>query len=161
MKTLILPEVIDLWRNTLCACAEAAEFGDMLICDLKSRQCLRKRFAIVLRICPRAWNSAHVDDDADLRSSEQVDKFADRARGMTDGEASSWPLCFRIRVGPSAEAPQHPSLVQRYVVGLVALDLVLRLIRRSAMNVAFIIDGPLMHFDDFPRTRPASEFQLT
>src|SRR3984885_13814684 len=38
VKTLILPEGIDLWRNILCAGAEAAEFGDMLICDLKPRQ---------------------------------------------------------------------------------------------------------------------------
>jgi hypothetical protein len=38
VETLILPEGIDVRRNTLCAWAEAAEFGDMLICDLKSRQ---------------------------------------------------------------------------------------------------------------------------
>ena len=38
VKTLILPEGIDVRRNILCTCAEAAEFGDMLICDLKSRQ---------------------------------------------------------------------------------------------------------------------------
>src|SRR5229473_1118851 len=38
VKTLILPESIDVRRNILCTCAEAAEFGDMLICDLKSRQ---------------------------------------------------------------------------------------------------------------------------
>lgn len=38
VKTLILPEGIDLRRNILCACAEASEFGDMLICDLKCRQ---------------------------------------------------------------------------------------------------------------------------
>ncbi len=38
VKTPILPESIDVMRNILCTCAEAAEFGDMLICDLKSRQ---------------------------------------------------------------------------------------------------------------------------
>jgi len=71
-------------------------------------------------------------------------------------------LCFRIRAGPSAEAPQHPGLVQGDVIGLVALDFILRIIRRSTVNVAFIIDGSFMHFDDFFRAHvPASEFQLT
>ena len=37
VKTLILLEGIDVRRNIFCACAEAAELGDMLICDLKSR----------------------------------------------------------------------------------------------------------------------------
>jgi hypothetical protein len=76
-------------------------------------------------------------------------------------ETSCWLLCFRNRAGPSAEAPQRPGLVQGDVVGLVALDFILRLIRRSTVNLAFIVDGSFMHFDDFPRTRPASEFQLT
>jgi hypothetical protein len=31
----------------------------------------RKRFEIVLRICPRARNSAHIDDEADLRSDSK------------------------------------------------------------------------------------------
>src|SRR5258708_8279272 len=35
------------------------------------------------------------------------------------------------------------------MIGLVALDFILRIIRRSTVNVAFIIDGSLMHFDDF------------
>src|SRR5216684_4129668 len=69
-------------------------------------------------------------------------------------ETSCWLLCIRIRAGPSAEAPQHPGFVQGDVVGLVALDFILRLIRRSAVNVAFIIDGSFMHFDDFSAHTP-------
>jgi hypothetical protein len=65
----------------------------------------QKALRDLLRICQRARNSAHIDDDADLRSSEQIDKFADRARGMADMETSSWLLGFRIRAGPSAGVP--------------------------------------------------------
>ena len=39
--------------------------------------------------------------------------------------------------------------MQGDVIGLVALDFILRIIRRSTVNVAFIIDGSFMHFDDF------------
>jgi hypothetical protein len=38
VKILIPSEGIDVRRNILCTCAEAAKFGDMLICDLRSRQ---------------------------------------------------------------------------------------------------------------------------
>src|SRR5258708_33688894 len=34
------------------------------------------------------------------------------------------------------------------MIGLVALDFILRIIRRSTVNVAFIIDGSFMHFND-------------
>jgi hypothetical protein len=44
--------------------------------------------------------------------------------------------------------------MQGDVVSLVALDFILRLIGRSMVNVAFIIDGTLMHFDDFPAHTP-------
>src|SRR5260370_14350557 len=35
------------------------------------------------------------------------------------------------------------------MIGLVALDFILRIIRRSTVNVAFIMDSSFMHFDDF------------
>jgi hypothetical protein len=67
----------------------------MLISDLKSRQRSGKRFTIVLRISPRARNRAHIDDEADFRGSEQVDEFAERARGMANGEERKRHACHR------------------------------------------------------------------
>src|SRR5256885_13470349 len=64
-------------------------------------------------------------------------------------ETSCRLLRFRIRAGPSAEAPQHPGLVQGDVIGLVALDFILWILRCSTVDVAFIIDGSLVHFNDF------------
>jgi hypothetical protein len=39
--------------------------------------------------------------------------------------------------------------VQGDVIGLVALDFILWLVRSGTVNVTFVIDGPSMHFDDF------------
>jgi hypothetical protein len=39
--------------------------------------------------------------------------------------------------------------VQGNVIGLVALDFKLRILRRSTVDVALIIDGSLVHFNDF------------
>jgi hypothetical protein len=35
--------------------------------------------AVRSALCPRAWDSAHIDDDANLRGGEQIDEIADRA----------------------------------------------------------------------------------
>jgi hypothetical protein len=51
--------------------------------------------------------------------------------------------------------------VQGDVIGLVALDFVLRLVRGGTVNVALVINVLSMALTIFPRTRPASEFQLT
>jgi hypothetical protein len=52
-----------------------------------------------------------------------------------------------------------PGLVQGDAIGLVALDFILRISRRSTVNVAFIIDGSFMHFDDF--SAHTSSFRIT
>jgi hypothetical protein len=54
----------------------------------------------------------------------------------------------------SAEASQHGSLVQGDVIGLVALDFVLRLVRAGTVNVAFVINVSSMDFDDFSAHPP-------
>src|SRR5260221_11742591 len=63
-------------------------------------------------------------------------KFSQATRNRLDGLSgtSNW---------------RSPGLVQGDVIGLVALDFILRIIRRSTVNIAFIFDGSLMHFDDF------------
>jgi hypothetical protein len=44
--------------------------------------------------------------------------------------------------------------VQGDVIGLVALDFILRLVRGGTVNVTFVIDGPSMHFDNFSAHPP-------
>jgi hypothetical protein len=44
--------------------------------------------------------------------------------------------------------------MQGYVIGLVALDFILRFVRRSMMYVAFIIDVSSMHFNYFSAYTP-------
>jgi hypothetical protein len=68
---------------------------------------------------------------------------------MVRTETPFLPLCFRIRARQSAEASQYRRLVQGNVVGLVALDFILRLVPSGMVDVAFVIDVPFMHFDDF------------
>src|SRR5450759_4583118 len=60
------------------------------------------------------------------------------------------PLCFRIRARQSAEASQHRRFVQGDVIGLVALDFILRLVRGGMVYVTFVVDVTSVHFDDFP-----------
>lgn len=49
---------------------------------------------------------------------------------------------------------QHRGLVQGDVIGLVALDFILRLVGCSMVDVAFVIDVPFMDFDDFSAHAP-------
>jgi hypothetical protein len=77
------------------------------------------------------------------------------------GNAMSVTVLFEFGLRHSAETSQHCGLVQGDVIGLVALDFILRLVRGSMANVTFVIDVPFMHFDDFSTHPPASEFQLT
>jgi hypothetical protein len=60
------------------------------------------------------------------------------------------PSRFHIRAQQSGEASQHRRLVQGDVIGLIALDFILRLVGAGTVNVAFVIDVQSMHFDDFP-----------
>lgn len=59
------------------------------------------------------------------------------------------PLCHDSRVRHLVEVSQHRGLVQGNVIGLVALDFVLRLIRAGTVNVTFVVDVASMHFHDF------------
>src|ERR1019366_8193012 len=49
--------------------------------------------SIELRICPRPRDSAHIDDDANLRSGKQFDEFSKRVRGMANGEERIGHAC--------------------------------------------------------------------
>jgi hypothetical protein len=45
---------------------------------------------------------------------------------------------------------QHRRFVQGDVIGLVALDFILRLVRGGMVYVTFVVDVTSVHFDDFP-----------
>src|SRR5665213_2898493 len=66
VKALIFPEAVDAGCNIPGARPEATKFSDMLIGDLRTGQGSGKRFAIILRICPRARDRAHIDHEADF-----------------------------------------------------------------------------------------------
>src|SRR5215211_4074417 len=57
----------------------------------------------------------------------------------------------RASIPPSILFPlQRRTLVHRDMVGLVALDVVLRLILARVVSVAFVFDVLGVHLDDFP-----------
>lgn len=60
-----------------------------------------------------------------------------------------------------AQSCEHLAAVQGLVVGLAALDLVLRRLRARVMRVALVDYILGMNLTTVPLTRPASEFQLT
>src|SRR6188472_1660185 len=59
------------------------------------------------------------------------------------------PLCLRTRARHSIKTSQYRGLVEGDVVGLVALDFVLRLGLARMVSVAFVVDVSSVDFDDF------------
>ena len=59
------------------------------------------------------------------------------------------PLCLRTRAQQSTKTSQHRGLVEGDVLGLVALDFVLRFAPARMVNVAFVVDVSSVDFDDF------------
>jgi hypothetical protein len=78
MKALVSPEGIDGRRNVLPG-AQAAQRRHVLVSDRRSRERFGKDVAIVLRVRARTRNAAHIDQERDLRSFEQIDEFVHRA----------------------------------------------------------------------------------
>ena len=52
----------------------------MLVSDTCFDERRAKRITLVLRIGPRPWNGAHVDDDFDHRAAQQRNELVDRPR---------------------------------------------------------------------------------
>ena len=142
-------------------CAEAAEFGE--------HAHRRSENPTMTQEVPRYYTgdlSASAEQCAHRRLmpiSKAVSKSINSPIGRVE-----WPMVKNGNVmpaallsnsaGPSAEALQYPGLVQGDAVALVALDFILRIIRRSTVNVAFIIDGSFMHFDNFSAHTPSFKF---
>jgi len=47
-------------------------------------ECLRERISVELRVCPRARDRAHIDEQINGHLLKQSHKFADRPRRMAD-----------------------------------------------------------------------------
>src|SRR6185437_6925300 len=61
---------------------------------------------------------------------------------------------YKMRLRRLVEASQYCSFVQGDMIGFIALDFILRLIRAGMVNVAFVGNVTAMHFDNCP-THPA------
>src|SRR5437867_12889211 len=118
--------------------------------------------------CPSVWESA----------SQLYCGFV-RERG-TLGTSATTPICARLsrstnsligrvecpmvkngcaicHFGLPAYAPKRTRLVQSHMIGLVALNFVLRVLLARVVDISFVIHILGVHLDNFP----ASEFQLT
>ncbi len=65
------------------------------------------------------------------------------------------PPHYKIRPQRLVKASQYRSFVQGDMIGFIALDFILRLIRAGMVNVTFVGNVTPMHFDNFS-TNPAS-----
>ena len=59
-----------------------------------------------------------------------------------------------IYCSPESDMPECATLVSRDMIGLVALDFVLRIVFRRMMRIAFVIKVPGMDLDDCSRHPP-------
>jgi hypothetical protein len=75
-------------------------------------------------------------------SLQQLGELLDRSGGVTDGEK---PVCLR-RSAP--QPPQRTALMQGDVIGPVALDFILRIVRRGVVDVPLVVDVLGMHAQD-------------
>jgi hypothetical protein len=101
VKTLIFPITVCGGRNVSRVRASTSQFPDIGVADLKLRQRLWKRLAIILRICPRARNTADVNYQADARGVKQFDKLLDLPGGMTDREEWRRHLSRALQSAPA------------------------------------------------------------
>jgi hypothetical protein len=85
----------------------------------------------------------------------------------TSGELDHTPLLRNSAADKGANTSssvrhiQRSAFVHRNVVGLVALDFVLRFIFAGVMHMSFVINVLDVDFDNLAAHVPASEFQVT
>lgn len=80
------PKAIGRRPSAVRSSPQAAEFGNMLVTDLQRGQRSRECFPIELRIGARPGHRPYVDNEADARLSQEVDKFDDRPGRVAYGE---------------------------------------------------------------------------
>lgn len=91
------PKAIGRGPSAVRPSPQAAEFGNMLVPDLQRGQRSQECSPIELRIGARAGHRPYVDNEADARLSQEIDKFDDRPGRVAYGEKG-----IRV-VAPSGE----------------------------------------------------------
>jgi hypothetical protein len=120
----------------------------MIISNLMGTEGRGQRILVELRVRSRHWNLPDVADKLDLRVPQQADERLDAPIGMADREERQIHA-----TAPSSEV-QRAALVGGYVVGLVALDLKLRLVFRRMVGMPLVIEITRMDRDDRSRNAP-------
>ena len=69
-------------------------------------------------------------------------------RAMADGVEPALPSPLLLDERSARKPPQRPTLVQGDVIGLVALDLILRFVGARVMDIAFVVHVFGVHADD-------------
>jgi len=92
MKAIMTPKPIDLWRNTACFSAPAAEGAQVSIHDLDLGQRCWQSLFVILRIGARAWDGADVRDKLNIRFLQDFNELLDGARRMSDREVRAHDL---------------------------------------------------------------------
>src|ERR1700730_6161521 len=76
------PEGIGRWHRSLGLVAQTAKGGQMTIRDPSVNEHFRESIGVELRIRPRAWDRAHINEQIDGHLPEQSHKFGDCAGRM-------------------------------------------------------------------------------
>src|SRR3546814_18080995 len=96
-----------------------------------------------MRVAARTGKTPHIGDRLDAVLADQAEECFQRAGGVADG-----PDRGGVGGHRSVDLVQRRALVHGDVVGLVALDLVLRIGFAATAHVAFVICVARVHLDD-------------
>ena len=86
VKGLVLPEGVDRRRDVPRLGSQPSERSDVGIADFECGQCLGKHVAVVLGVRARSRNGPDINDELNLRWSQQIDEILDRSGRMSNGK---------------------------------------------------------------------------
>src|SRR5690242_10858110 len=117
----------------------------MLIGDAETRQGFGKRILVELRIGSRPRHRSDVCDKVDLVSGHERNEFLEASVGVADREER------KRHALPSLGMIKSAALMGRDMVGLVALDFILRIVRRGVAHMTLVIEIMGVNGDDGSR----------
>ena len=121
----------------------------MLVAYAESRQRVRQRIAVILRISARPRKGAHIYHEPHIGVFQQTNESVERPNRMPNCKERICHLCLASR------ASQHRSLVQGDVISRVAFNFVLRVVFAGVMSITFPIQIFAVHIHNLA-TDPAS-----
>ena len=146
VEAVVRPEAVDVPRQGSRLSAKAAEWRHVFIANTEAHQGSGERILVELRIGPRPRNRSDIRDERYIGSPQQLDELLEASVRMADGaewELHASPL-FRC-------ALEGTAFVGCNVIGLVALDLVLGIAFRRAMDMTLVIEILGVNGDDRSR----------